>query len=70
VNQDYAVYADVGQCSAGMLDLFDFKPYKNLSAWLDRMQALPFHAETHESLEGLKGMIEQAKQDRAKTAKL
>ena len=48
------------------LDLFDFKPYPNLVSWLARMRELPGHDETHEDMLGLKSIVEQAKENRAR----
>jgi glutathione S-transferase len=61
------VFADMGQCSKEDLDLFDFAPYPNLSAWIARMKTLPGYAETHNDvMEGMKAIIQQAKEKKAK----
>lgn len=57
---DIAVYADLGQCSARHLNLFDFTPYPHVVAWMDRMTKLPKYEETHETLDGIKSLVQDA----------
>jgi glutathione S-transferase len=66
---DYAVFADIGQCSKEDLDLFDFTPYPNLSAWMSRMKALPHYAETHTYYDYFKPIVQKVKEEDAIAAK-
>jgi len=68
---DYAVFADIGQCTKEDLDIFDFTPYPNLSAWISRMKALPYYKETHAAAYAmLRPIFDKAKEKEASKAKL
>jgi len=58
---DYAVFADIGQCSKEDLDIFDFTPFPFLSAWVTRMKSLPAYAETHEAMPMIRIKIDEGK---------
>ncbi len=44
---DMAAYVEIGQCQPQFTNVFDFQPYPNVSAWLNRMQQVDGHDDVH-----------------------
>jgi len=59
---DLAAYAEIGQCQRRFTNVFDFSPFANLHAWLERMHKVDAHDQVHVVLSEL-GDISQQEPD-------
>ena len=57
---DLAAYVEIGQCQPRFTNVYDFSPFPNVCAWLERMQQVPGHDDVHVVLEVLGDISEQA----------
>ena len=57
---DLAAYVEIGQLQPQYTNVFDFAPYPQVRAWLERMQQLPCHDDVHLVLEVLGDISQEA----------
>ena len=57
---DLAACAEIAQLSAQYTNLYDFSPYANLSAWLEKMSQVPGYDTVHIPLATLGDISEEA----------
>mmetsp|Transcript_3176 Transcript_3176/g.7129 ORF Transcript_3176/g.7129 Transcript_3176/m.7129 type:complete len:229 (-) Transcript_3176:40-726(-) len=56
---DIACYEDLGQCASHNLALFDFSKYPAVESWIQRLEKLPKHQETHKVFGFFKKMLDK-----------
>lgn len=56
---DIALYGEMGQFDKHFLNKFDFTPFENLNAWLQRMKNVPAYEEAHKVMPMIKQLFER-----------
>jgi glutathione S-transferase len=59
---DLCYYEEVEQLSTRYMNVYDLSPYPHVCAWLERMRALPHHAEAHRGLDVVTRMVRKQQQ--------
>ncbi len=57
---DLGAYVEIGQCQSRFTNVYDFSPFPNVSAWLERMQQVDGHDDVHVVLDVLGDISQQA----------
>jgi len=57
---DLSAYVEIGQLQPRFTNTYDFLELPNVSAWLERMQQLPFHDEVHVCLTEMGDISQEA----------
>jgi glutathione S-transferase len=57
---DFAAYVEIGQLRPEFTNVYDFEPYPNVRAWMQRMAALDGHDDVHVVLADIGDISEQA----------
>ena len=57
---DLSAYVEIGQLQSRFTNTYDFSELPNVSAWLERMQQLPFHDEVHVCLTEMGDISQEA----------
>ena len=58
---DISLYSDLGQLDKHYLNFYDFTPYPNLHAWLQRMKTVAKYEEANKGIHEVKAFFDQIK---------